>query len=249
MKKAKMKRHENRHENIMAYENILSPNVKQFDFICRGCTIRQHREDLWHSFHHSNAYPGEDNTYFEFEDEPDNEYDPNAIMIVMRGEHFGTCGYVAKETTLEIKKILDICEEYRLDMIDEEQCGNREVKLRMTYREMSEEDKELCRRIADAKAGRNMHEHELIEEPNENKITLIEKPVTIGDTVYFVLHDTAPFVKGTDNEYEIIKTQITDVSVNHGFTLSCDRPEMFRDWSEFGTTVFLSRKEAEESIK
>lgn len=84
---------------------------------------------------------------------------------------------------------------------------------------------------------------------HENRITLIEKPVAIGDTVYFVLHDTAPFVKGTDYEYEIIENQITDVSVNHGFTLSCDCPDMFRDWTEIGKSVFLTRKEAEESIK
>lgn len=93
------------------------------------------------------------------------------------------------------------------------------------------------------------------------KKTVLEKPLAIGDTVYIVLHDEAPFIKGTVDAYMITKTTVTDISENHGFTLSCDlcrvkdvdgkeiEFDSFRDWEQVGERVFLDLHEAEEIIK
>lgn len=92
------------------------------------------------------------------------------------------------------------------------------------------------------------------------KETIIKKPLAIGDTVYLTVHDTAPFCRGTRDEYYIIKTTVTDISVKHGFTLSCDLQHFsqngrtyehddFRDWEEYEESVFLSEADAERSIK
>ncbi len=93
------------------------------------------------------------------------------------------------------------------------------------------------------------------------KRTIIEKPLAIGDIVYIVLHDTSPYVSKTIDAYEITKTKVTDISENHGFTLSCDvchaknmngkdiEWDDFRDWDQVGERVFLKLQEAEEVIK
>jgi len=93
------------------------------------------------------------------------------------------------------------------------------------------------------------------------KKTILEKPLAIGDIVYIVLHDTAPYVSKTIDAYEITKTTVTDISENHGFTLSCDichaksmngkdiEWDDFRDWDQVGERVFLDLHEAEEIIK
>ena len=47
------------------------------------------------------------------------------------------------------------------------------------------------------------------------KKTILEKPFTIGDIVYVVLHDTSPYVSKTIDAYEITKTKVTDISENH----------------------------------
>lgn len=125
------------------HENILRPNpgmeaegYNYFEFPCRGCTMRYRRE-LWENFVSSIGgwmNRSIDNSYLTFEEEPNNSYDPNAIMVVCRGEFFGTAGYVGKEFTLKIKEILNACESYRIDMIDEEDVGKKEIKLIVTWK-------------------------------------------------------------------------------------------------------------------
>ncbi len=137
-----MARNKNQHNNHMKYFSDYIPNgmnyydgIDSFEFIVRGCTMRG-RDLIWSSYIGSIA--GEynkthDNSYLIFEEEPDNEYDPNAIKIVVRGEHFGTAGYVGREFTAKIKEILSKCKEYRIDIVDEKEVGNKEMTLVMRY--------------------------------------------------------------------------------------------------------------------
>lgn len=116
--------------------NILKPSKKSdsnacMEIVCRGCSMRN-REELWGNFKSSiyNVYDREiDNSFLFFEEEPDNQYDPNAIMVVVKGEFFGTVGYVGKEYTASVKDVLNTCKEYRIDMVDEKEVGNREIRL------------------------------------------------------------------------------------------------------------------------
>ena len=124
-----MARKGNQHNNILRYKN-LTGEEKEYEFIVRGCTIR-HRDEIWIMYINSvggNWEKENDNSYLIFEDEPD------AIMTVVKGEHFGTAGYVGKEFTGDIKKILSECELYRIDLKDEEEVGNKEMTLVMRYR-------------------------------------------------------------------------------------------------------------------
>lgn len=129
--------------------NMLQPNPgidaagygrKQFP--CRGCTMRN-REEIWRGFVSSISEPYNrkcDNSYLTLEEEPSNPYDPNAVMVVCRGEFFGTVGYVAKEHAAEIKDILSRCSVYRVDMLDENEAGQKSVMLMLTWRETNEQD-------------------------------------------------------------------------------------------------------------
>lgn len=125
---------------------------KTFRFACRGCAIRN-RKYLWEGFVSSMADPwnrAHDNSYMELVEEPNNSYDPNAIKVVCRGEFFGTMGYVGKEFTSEVKKILDKCQSYRVDMLNEEEAGQREVFLVLTWGDkivLTEEEKELRKKL------------------------------------------------------------------------------------------------------
>ncbi len=138
-----------KHNNILDYAELKKKDIKKYEFICRGCTIG-YREDKWNGFLSSNSPGDEDNTYLTLEEEPNNKYDPNAIMVVMRGEFYGTCGYVGREFTSKVKEILDCCNCYRLDMVDISECGNKTVRLCMSYDDYDE----LLRRVADAR-GKN----------------------------------------------------------------------------------------------
>jgi len=95
------------------------------------------REQIWQGFISSIAGKWDqenDNSYMTLEEEPENRYDPNAIMVVCRGEFFGTMGYVGKEYTKAVKEVLDRCECYRLDMEDDQECGNREINLVLIWK-------------------------------------------------------------------------------------------------------------------
>lgn len=102
------------------------------EFECRGCTIG-YRQNKWHGFASSNSPQDPDNTYLTLEEEPDNWHDPNAIQIVMRGEFYGTAGYVARESTSVVKEILDSCNGYHLDVKDVNEIGNRTINLVLSY--------------------------------------------------------------------------------------------------------------------
>lgn len=78
-------------------------------------------------------YEKYNNSYLIFEEEPNNEYDPNAIKVVVRGEFFGTVGYVGREFTGKVKENLKDCKKYRVDMIDEIEAGNKEIRLLMQW--------------------------------------------------------------------------------------------------------------------
>lgn len=113
-----------KHNNIMSKSNI---GEKSIEIVCRGCTMKE-RKYKWTGFV-SSLRGGEDNSYLIFEEEPNNPYDANAIIIMCRGEFYGTCGYVGKEYTSKIKEILSECELYRIDMVDEQEAGNSEIRL------------------------------------------------------------------------------------------------------------------------
>ena len=108
--------------------------VNVFRFTCRGCTM-QGRERVWRGFVSSCAVGGEDNSYLTLVKEPTNRYDPNAIKVVCRGEFFGTVGYVAKEQTVDVKKILDACRSYHVDMVNVDDVGARELSLILTWKD------------------------------------------------------------------------------------------------------------------
>ena len=95
------------------------------------------REDLWTGFLSSISDAMNrsiDNSYLSLEEEPSNRYDPNAVQVVCRGEFFGTMGYVGKEFATAVKEILAKCSAYRIDMIDESDVGQREVRLVLTWK-------------------------------------------------------------------------------------------------------------------
>lgn len=121
-----------RHNNIMGRKE---KQEQSMEIICRGCTMRG-RDDIWQGFVSSIADKLNreiDNSYLVFEEEPSNQYDPNAIMVVCRGEFFGTVGYVGKEYTGVVKEILDKCSSYRIDMKNEEDVGKREICLIVSW--------------------------------------------------------------------------------------------------------------------
>ena len=85
-------------------------------------------KNKWHGFVSSIFDPlnrSIDNSYLTLEEEPDNEYDPNAVMVVCRGKFFGTMGYVGREYTAKIKQFFNECELYRVDMEDKEEVGGK----------------------------------------------------------------------------------------------------------------------------
>lgn len=121
-----------KHGNVMSFE-ALREDCKSLQIICRGCTITQTREDIWRGFCSSNSVHFPDNSYMTLEEEPENPYDPNAVMVVCRGEFFGTMGYVGREFTEKVKTVLEECASYRLDIIDENDVGRREITLLLTW--------------------------------------------------------------------------------------------------------------------
>lgn len=124
------------------HTNMLRPNpglnaegYNYLQFTCRGCTMR-YREEAWRNYVSSIDSPinrNIDNSYLTLEEEPSNRYDPNAVKVVCRGEHFGDLGYVGKEFAPTVKEILGKCISYRVDMIDEAAAGNNQIELIMTW--------------------------------------------------------------------------------------------------------------------
>lgn len=110
---------------------VLSQIEHTTEFICRGCSIGN-RKYLWYGFKSSNAYDN-NNTYMIFEPEPDNQYDSNAVKVVFKGELFGTVGYVGKEFTSDVKRIIDEAQSYVIEIVDENQIGSREINMKVVW--------------------------------------------------------------------------------------------------------------------
>lgn len=127
-----------KHEYTLPYSILAeAEGYETFQFICRGCTMMPFRKNLWHGFVSSISgivNREMDNSYLTFEEEPDNAYDKNAIQVVCRGEFFGTVGYVGKEFTMQIKDILYKCKGYRIDMVNENDAGAKEIPLVLTWK-------------------------------------------------------------------------------------------------------------------
>lgn len=77
----------------------------------RGCDKGNHRAKLWKEIARWNGLkPGElnyRNSYVELQAEPENAHDANAIKVLIRGEAFGTLGYVGREFTDDVRRYAD----------------------------------------------------------------------------------------------------------------------------------------------
>ena len=95
-----------------------------------------------------------------------------------------------------------------------------------------------------------------------HKLNLIETesmydlPLNIDDTVYVLVYDF--IAKGTKEAWSMTKTEVTDISVHHGFCVACDsfvpkgetkQIDLFRPWDELGEHVFISKEVAESYIR
>lgn len=121
-----------KHNNIMAWSD---KRENEMEIVCRGCSM-QGRERIWESFVSSisgTLNRSINNSYLTFEEEPSNRYDPNAIKVVCRGEIFGAVGYVGREYTSVVKEILLNSEAYRIDMADEGEVGQKEIRLVVSW--------------------------------------------------------------------------------------------------------------------
>ena len=128
-----------KHTNMLRPRPATSnPEYSRLVFVCRGCTMNESRRFVWEGFVGSMADDpinrNIDNSYLTLEEEPGNIHDPNAIQVVCRGEHFGTMGYVGREFTKQVKEILNECQSYRVDIVDWNQGGQKEVQLVLTWK-------------------------------------------------------------------------------------------------------------------
>ena len=76
-----------KHNNLLSFKKAQKGDCKKLSFVCRGCTMRG-REQIWQGFISSISSKWDqenDNSYMTLEEEPENRYDPNAIMVVCRG--------------------------------------------------------------------------------------------------------------------------------------------------------------------
>ena len=124
---------------ISAKEKMNSDNVyEQLQFVCRGCTMMQYRRNIWNGWNSSMVDDPMnieiDNSYFTLEEELDNKYDPNAVMVVCKGEFFGTAGYIGREYTQHVKDVLRKCGAYRIDVVNNNEIGQNEITLVLSWR-------------------------------------------------------------------------------------------------------------------
>lgn len=125
--------------------NILQPNpglgkeeYNYIEFVCRGAKMNRYREMLLNNYLASTQDRNNrinDNSLLTLEEEPDNRYDPNAIIVVCRGEFYGTLGYVGREYTEQIKDALYRCDSYRIDMVRRVVPNDGNIKMVMTWQE------------------------------------------------------------------------------------------------------------------
>ena len=74
-----------------------------------------------------------DNSYLEFQEEPTNNADPDAIKVMVRGEYYGMAGYVGREYTSWIRDILSYATSYRLDVENKRDIGNNTINLVLSW--------------------------------------------------------------------------------------------------------------------
>lgn len=134
-----MKKKTIKHTNMLRPRPVTDDQeYSRLAFVCRGCTMNESRKDTWNGFVASMANDpinqNIDNSYLTLEEEPGNIHDPNAVQVVCRGEFFGTMGYVGREFCLQVKEILTKCKSYRVDMVDWNQGGQKEVQLVLTWK-------------------------------------------------------------------------------------------------------------------
>lgn len=72
-------------------------------------------------------------------------------------------------------------------------------------------------------------------------------PCKVGDTVWFVLHDSPCFYPETSGWY-IGETKVTTVT-NEGFCDGAVDVDGITPWDELGKMVFLTREEAEAALE
>ena len=127
-----------KHKNVLRFKQIsLTEDIQAIEFVCRGCTMRD-RDLVWESFFSSiggQIDSEHDNSYLTLEEEPSNPYDPDAVMVVSRGEIFGIVGYVGREYTGKVKEILRKCKLYRVDVANPEEGIDREMRLLLRWTE------------------------------------------------------------------------------------------------------------------
>ena len=127
-----------KHKNVLRFKQIsLTEDIQAIEFVCRGCTMRD-RDLVWESFFSSiggQIDREHDNSYLTLEEEPSNPYDPDAVMVVSRGEIFGTVGYVGREYTGKVKEILGKCKLYRVDVANPEEGSDRDMRLLLRWTE------------------------------------------------------------------------------------------------------------------
>lgn len=127
-----------KHKNVLWFKQIsLIEDIQAIEFVCRGCTMRD-RDLVWESFFSSiggQIDREHDNSCLTLEEEPSNHYDPDAVMVVSRGEIFGTVGYVGREYTGKVKEILGKCKLYRVDVANPEEGIDREMRLLLRWTE------------------------------------------------------------------------------------------------------------------
>lgn len=177
--------------------NMLRPNpgldkdgFNYFRFVCRGCTT-MHRENTWLGFINSiRCYRDIDNSYLGLVEEPGNPYDANAVMVVCKGEFFGTVGYVGKEYTLAVKEILNKCGSYRVDMLNEDEVGEKEVSLVMTWEEKEQTEKRK----------------EKLKVSEEERLRRKALGLPVTKPLRFMARKQGRFVEKAVLEYEVIAT-------------------------------------------
>lgn len=127
-----------KYRNIMTYatfkEAYENGEIESAEFTCRGCAFRNRANVLnnYIASISSDINFKSNNSYLFFETEPDNKYDDKAIMIVCGGEIFGTVGYVGREFIDEVHKILDSCDEYRIEF-NPADIGTNDMTMNIYY--------------------------------------------------------------------------------------------------------------------
>lgn len=76
---------------------------------CRFGSVQSgYRRELLDSYWTSNAGDvSKDNSWIELKREPDNDVDPNAIQVWVKGEHYGQLGYIGRQYCESVMAIIE----------------------------------------------------------------------------------------------------------------------------------------------